>query len=460
MSNVVSPPPKRARTEGGAAAPPSAAEIAHAAMMKQLKGIRKGQRQGNALATALALNTRVGTVAKTSSRISKLRKSKYANDRFAKKLALDVLCPKLRLMMHIPISETPQLTVDSGKQAVYGDLSLAYAWPTKGQIGQILYKMVKDMSYTSRNSVYKANSGTIGATNQYIPTYPDPQLLPGGSYDAVVGYSQLANETVNLTISGDEKWNQFPGLILKYWRRTYTFMNVCPSAITFQILEYTKNDLDRTNVESDPATLWAESLKETKASHGLTQTAYPYIGEANAQPAVTDLGMRPNKSMKTLNEAYRCLKASTFVIQPGQTFNHVVTLPGCYFSTRDIFQKDTSDFVPNKCKVLMFIMNGEIAFEGGDTAGTQGQTKGILGTGQGYVNWRIQSQAMFQVMPWGQPYSEGYCDETLENSVTAARPNFILNEPCVIVPAHLESTAEKVNEAGDNTAGNTDGAKL
>lgn len=401
------------------------------------------------LSTALALNNLFGKPQKRASVLSKQKRSRWASARTAYKQTMSILCPKLHLKMHTPIDFA--LAVASGVQAVYGDLTRVYAFPLKQTLAQIHYKLSIDVGMASKSSTFLANTAAASDVNQYIPNM-DARLLPGGRLLTSAGNKQLPNPAVSRTEASDEKWNSYPGVIMKYYKRTYTFLNTGTSSVTLQIYEYIRNTKADGEAEDSPQNLWTKSLlADNLRNNNLVTPATSQFKE------ITAIGEVPRKHYKELSDAWRTHKLSTYTIDPQQSMVHTCFLPGAYYTIRDIFQDDTNNIVRGKGMAVMFIINGALCFEGGAPTTTAQQTSHrVIGTGNGYLNFKSESEAVFQGILQGQSYQRMYCEDDMS---TTTEINHTLDTPQQVIPASFERKLESTENADASGAGaTTDGA--
>lgn len=402
----------------------------------------------NTLATAMALNQRIGRPVKKTSKISSHKKSKYASDTFARNKALDILTPKLKLHMHIGILD--QFTCASGVQGVLSTLTRECTWPNKDFLAQIYYKMSIDLNNFDRGTLFFTNNtAAVGESNLYVHTGTGADMIAGGSFQGgTTGFRFAPDPTVSRNLANDHKFNNYPGLIMKYFTKTHTFMNVCTNACTLQAYEFILRD-DFTGTIQSPADMWSRSLLQDRPIHELTSEIYPK--SLNVVNTTTTLGERPSLRHKELTECWRLTKVTTYSISPGQSLMYSSHLPGCYYTMREIFQDDDVNFVRNKCMSVMFILNGELAFEGGapTTSENQGAGSKVIGTAGATLNVKVESTALFQAMPPGQSYQEIVCHEDL---TTAGAVNHSLKQAVTLLPSAMECAWEHA-ESADKVGG-------
>lgn len=352
--------------------------------------------------------------------------------------------------MHIPV--TTKLEVESGVQAVYGDLTKVYAFPLKQMLAQAHYKLSLDVGQANKVAQFKSSTAAAGDTNMWIPNI-NAQYIPGGRLLTSSGNQNLPNPGVSRVNAQDEKFNNFPGIIMKYYRRTYTFMNTGTGTVNLQVYEFIRSGNADGESEASPQTLWSASL----AADNLMVQTTQVNPDSSDFAGITKLGEVPRKHYKELSENWRHHKLTTYTIDPQQSCMHNCYLPGTYYTVRDLFQDDNNTMVRNKSMAVMFVLNGALAFEGGaPTTGGQQQSHSVMGTAGGYLNYKIESEAMFQGIIQGQSYVRMYCDEDL---TTTTEANHVLEKPQIMVPQFMERRYEDIEDADRSGLGaTTDGS--
>lgn len=432
-------------------APASAARSSHASTISSLTS--RTRTTTSSLKTAMGMS-RVGRPPRVKTTRRKLKRSKFATTRFAYATCMKQLCPKIKLDMFL--DEQPPFYVSSGVQAIANNLGVFFTFPSKQFIAQIAYKLAIDLNAWSRGQAYPSmrddpasgfvpGSGGVGIPVEImIPTGTDPTLVPGGSVMGNATYNNI-NPQVSLNLAGEEKFYGTPGVIMKFFKRTYTFMNTTAAVANLTVYEYIlKRGCDDT--QTSVLSCWSTSMEQDKPhsfvntlqpSKNTSSLVYPFNNlQSNTLRTPQDLGETPKITYKTLSKNWGLLKVTTYQIQPGQSHEHVVYMPGQYYSVRDYLSNDTNAFVPAKAVSVMFVLNGELAYEGSDNNNPDGR----LGTGITSLNFRARSEALFQAIPTNQSYTHMRCHENLISDVL---PSYALDNPVTILPAQLQTTIEE-----------------
>lgn len=399
--------------------------------ISSLTGINSASSTGNLVA---------GHPVRAKRKITKQKKSKFASRSFAKKVAWDALLPKFSLRMYLPFDG--QLVSDKGKQAIHGDTTLTYMFPTRDFLRQMLYKSQADhQPWTRGTALYLAghwisNPYTNHTTGDNQGPVTDP---PNDLFTAAPG-------TVNID---QQNWNS--GIIMQSFTRTYTFMNVGTFPCTFLVYEFVKTSKSEHEVLESPKTLWDADVRSFEPLYDpdIAYTTNNQIAQPRGtiQHDITDPGMRPTKRCLELKEQWRTKNITTYIINPGQTFNHRVYVPGFYCSSKELNKAEFNALV-NKTHCVMFIQQGSIAFEGG--AG-EGDYLGKLGIGGSSLNMRIESEATFVGLPNNKSYTSYECRE---DNYDLTNQDYSLTKPLSVIPAFTERMLEQHENADEATAQN------
>ncbi len=100
--------------------------------------------------------------------------------------------------------------------------------------------------------------------------------------------------------------------------------------------------------------------------------------------------------------------------------------------------------------------------EGANSAasGGQGATNGIIGTGGAWLNYRIESDALFQHIPQNRPFQRIRCEESLTStSVATNTRNYLLSNPQKLVVAGIKPAYQTFQNT-DVTGTQTDNTSI
>lgn len=203
-------------------------------------------------------------------------------------------------------------------------------------------------------------------------------------------------------------------------------MNVGTHAAVITIYQWAYNGNDgaakdlTTNLNWLPSRCWQDDILEGMGNnpdlaiqgmnyYPLDQRVYPTY---TRNLAITQLGIRPqarSRHSKHMDANYRLEKLDTISLQPGQTVLHNVFLPGFYVSARDLL---FGERFRHKQRTLMFIINGELAFEGA----TETTAAHKIGTSSVFINYEIETDCVAQTVPHNRPQTTYICNEDLAST--------------------------------------------
>lgn len=412
-------------------------------LRKNLKNVRLPLRTGAAVGN-------LGVPAKVSIKKSKQKASKYANMRFAKKLMLQSMLPRFSLRMHTD-SVSPLIS-ETGKQHVFTNTSNACLFPSRDFLRQMLYKAQVDHQPWTRGTAY--GLGSADNTSTIYVQNPYDHVLTGADAGPTTA---VPNNTFTAAASDSDRlyqqnWNT--GIIMKSFKRVYTFLNTGTMPATLTVYEYIRRD---SKIEGDglhaPAYYWARDIKSHQpmigANHQYTANSLIARPQGTITGDATDPGSRPTKRCIELNDHWREHKISAYEIQPGQSFTHTVYVPGFYVSSREL-NRHAYEAIPNKTFCMMFITQGTICYDGA------AETAGIIGIGPSSLSYRYESYASFQCVPQNKSYTRYECRETdlsIDND-----QNYAVTEPYLNIPQTMLIAREKHDNADKTGTADVDNA--
>jgi hypothetical protein len=240
-----------------------------------------------------------------------------------------------------------QITASTPNQGVWSESSDDYIFPNKAWCYNLLSKMQADMAVPSGNT---PGDGVVQSSTEYL--------------------------------SIDARNNLRQGLSLLNQTRSYTFMNTVNAVAFLECYEYvwkgmsndhpmTTNPIgDRKPDQYTPQSLWRKDV--LTGDNPVFGTSLPNIMTGSgADVNISELapGQRPNRYSKLLNQYWRLEKKTKYILAAGNTCTHTVNLPSMYISPAEITpvtgdQYDVYDYIPGKTRCLMFIVHGQLGFEG------------------------------------------------------------------------------------------------
>ena len=172
-------------------------------------------------------------------------------------------------------------------------------------------------------------------------------------------------------------------LAIPFCRRKYTFMNTGTAHIFLEFVEYVFKPSQNlmllggteAGVDSTPVECWNVDIDNFPLA---ANTVAP---QQVTVPTINDIGRRPDYKCKALNSKWKKERSTKFVLAPGTTINHTITLPPMVVTAEQVggfFAEvnQTQSYIPNVTRFFMAFMHCQLGFDSSVASATRLETVG------------------------------------------------------------------------------------